>query len=104
MVPSPATRRGRCQVHRPQPLSLQSVSKQPEPVLAESQQPLQPLQPFAGPAPLEVSDRARGQGMDIALASQRLGSRPDPAPSPKVLWAGDMDSLGLSLPLHKMTL
>eukprot|EP00069_Balaena_mysticetus_P019874 bmy_02616T0 len=54
-VPSPdsATRRGRCQVHRPRPLSLQSVSKQPEPVLAEPQQPLQPLQPLAGPAPLE---------------------------------------------------
>lgn len=81
-VPSPhsATRRGRCRVHRPRPLSLQSVSKQPEPILAESQQPLQPLQPLTGPAPLEVSDSARGRGSDIALAPQRLGSCPDPAP------------------------
>ncbi|KAB0406650.1 hypothetical protein E2I00_018656 [Balaenoptera physalus] len=49
------------------PGPTESVSKQPEPVLAEPQQPLQPLQPLAGPAPLEFSR----QGW-AALAAQAV--------------------------------
>lgn len=95
------TLKGLCQVHRPWPLSLQSVSEQPEPILAEPQQPLQPLQPLVGPAPLEVSESGWGRAQTLP-GTPEPWKLPRPSSFPKVLWAADLASLGLSLSLHKM--